>query len=392
VRPALALLAAVAFLGIAPSAPAVFPGANGLVLFTSDRSGQGDVFAVKPDGTGLRTLVGGPEREAQAAWSPDGRMVAFRRGPSHASDVWVANADGSGERRLTTSPAGRYSSQPAWSPDGRIVFRSDRDGDPDTWVMNADGSGQRVLLDLPGNQSYPTPSPDGRRIAYRSDADGDAEIWVADIDGAAPRALTANVLIDDSAPSWSPDGGRLAFERVAGGNTDVYVMDDQGAAETRLTDGSALDEGPVFSPDGRSIVFTTERDGGNSEIYVMRADGSDQHALSPSPAKEESPDWQAVGGPVAREPAVITLRVSPRRVTEDRIATLRFTARAERSGRIEPVAGATVRFGGLHATTDAQGRTTIRKLMRHPGLFTARASLRGHRSGVARVRVRRRSA
>jgi hypothetical protein len=164
-------------------------------------------------------------------------------------------------------------------------------------------------------------------------------------------------------------------------------MDANGGGVTRLTDLPALDEGPVFSPDGQSIAFTTERDAGNSEIYVMRADGSEQRALSPHPAREESPDWQAI--PAADELATIELRVTPRRVTEDRLATLRFTARVARSGRWEPVAGVTVRFAGLRATTDAGGRARIRKRMRNPGLFTARASLRGYRSGVARVRVRR---
>lgn len=384
----LLLIAAGAFFLTAAPTVAVFPGSNGLVLFTSDRSGAGDVLAVQPDGAGLRTLVGGPEQEAQAAWSPDGRMLAFRRGPNGASDIWVASADGVAERRLTTTPAGFYSSQPAWSADGRIFFRSNRDGDPDIWAMNPDGSDQRVLLDLPGDQRYPTPSPDGRLIAYRSDADGDAEIWVANVDNSRPRALTVNNLFD-SAPSWSADGRHLAFERAVDGNTDVYVMNAAGGAVTRLTDSPALDEGPVFSPDGDSIAFTSER-GANSEIYVMRADGSDQRPLAPSPAREESPDWQAVPRTsAAREPGAIVLRVAPKRVIEDRVATLRFTARAVLDGRLVPVAGATVRFAGLEATTDASGRATIRKLMRNRGLFTARVSLRGHRSGIARVRVRR---
>jgi Tol biopolymer transport system component len=378
-----AAAAVTAFLGLAAPTGAVFPGANGLVLFTSDRSAAGDILAAQPDGTGLHTVVGGPMQEAQAAWAPNGRIVAFRRGPNAASDVWVANADSSGQRRLTTTSAvNSYSSQPAWSPGGRIFFRSDRDGDPDIWVMNADGSDQRVLLDLPGDQRYPTPSPDGHRIAFRSDADGDAEIWVANIDGSSARRLTDNIEFD-SAPSWAPDSDRLAFERTVAGNTDVYVMDDQGHGVTRLTDSPALDEGPVFSPDAQLIAFTSERDGGNSEIYVMRADGSEQRALSPSPAREESPDWQTVS-----EPSTILLRVRPRRVREGRVATLHFTARAR--GRLEPVAGATVRFAGLRAKTDAQGRATIRKLMRKRGLFTAKASLRGHRSGIVRVRVVRR--
>lgn len=346
-----ALIAAAAALAwMAQPTAAVFPGTNGLVLFTSDRSGAGDILTVQPDGTGLRKVVGSPAQEAQAAWSPDGRRLAFRRGPNAASDIWVANADGSAQRRLTTTRSSFYSSQPAWSTDGRIFFRSNREGDPDIWVMNDDGSDQRPFLGLPGDQRYPTPSPDGRLIAYRSDVDGDAEIWVANMDGSQARALTANDEFD-SAPSWSPDGRRLAFERTVGGNTDVYVMDDRGLDVRRLTESPALDEGPAFSPDGESIVLTSERDAGNSEIYVMRADGTEQRALAPDPAREESPDWQAV---VPRgDLATIDLRVTPRRVTQHRLVTFRFQVRVARGGRWEQAPGATVRFAGACARRPA---------------------------------------
>jgi TolB protein len=386
-RALLPIAVVAALLSIAAPTGAVFPGANARVLFTSDRSGAGDIFTVRPDGTDLRTVIGGPAQEAQAAWSPDGRRIAFRRGPNAASEVWLANADGSGQRVLTNAPPSFYSSQPAWSPDGRVFFRSDRDGDADIWVVNADGSDEHQQLDLPGDQRYPTPSPDGRLIAYRSDADGDAEIWVSNIDGTQPRALTSNDLFD-SAPSWSPDGRRMAFERTVDGNTDVYVMDDDGGRVRRLTSTPALDEGPVFSPDAEFITFTTERDDGNSEIYVMRSDGSDQRPLSPNPAREESPDWQSI--PITDQLPKIDLQVRPRRATVDHVASLRFAARVMRGGSWEPLPGATVRFAGRKAKTGQDGRARIRKLMRRPGLFTARASLRGYRSGIARVRVRRR--
>ena len=97
-------------------------------------------------------------------WSPDGRKIAVvsgRHGPEN-SEIYVMNADGSGQRRLTRNAA--FDRAPAWSPDGRkIAFLRERDGKSGVYVMNADGSAQRRLtLDPP---SKPLP---GRRTGGRS--------------------------------------------------------------------------------------------------------------------------------------------------------------------------------------------------------------------------------
>ena len=87
------------------------------------------------------------------------------------------NADGSSPTRLTNT-GGRVSDpsyqsvdeNPAWSPDGRrIYFDSSRDGNLDVYVMNADGSGQTRLTESPALDAIPVPSPDGRSILFTSD-------------------------------------------------------------------------------------------------------------------------------------------------------------------------------------------------------------------------------
>ena len=128
------------------------------------------------------------------AWSPDGRKIAtvggFRRGsPFVTTEIYVMNADGSGQRRLTRSAGGN--GDPAWSPDGRrIAFRSTRDGNGEIYVMNADGSAQRRLTRNPANDGWFSWSPDGRKVVFVSDRDGSYEVYVMNANRSGQRRLT----------------------------------------------------------------------------------------------------------------------------------------------------------------------------------------------------------
>jgi TolB protein len=102
-----------------------------------------------------------------------------------------------------------------WSPDGtQIAFISDRDGDvmaygdvvglvPEVYVMNADGTGQTNLTNNPTADDEPAWSPDGSEIAFRSYRDGNHEIYVMDADGTGQTNLT-NDSASDIDHAWLP--------------------------------------------------------------------------------------------------------------------------------------------------------------------------------------------
>ena len=128
------------------------------------------------DGSGQSRLTNGsvPEcgQEWGAAWSPDGRKIAIVGNPmfpppagtpyTFASKIYVMNADGSGQRRLTGGTAD-FEESPAWSPDGRkIAFV--RDG---VYVVNADGSGERRLTRIRAAFRGLAWSPDGLKDRLR---------------------------------------------------------------------------------------------------------------------------------------------------------------------------------------------------------------------------------
>lgn len=137
------------------------------------------------------------------AWSPVGGRIAF----THNDDLYTANADGSQQVNLTNHPADE--SYFKWSPDGKsIAFISDRNGSAQLFVMNADGSGQRLLTDLPNCHGFHW-SPDSSRLTFVSDQEGNDEIYLINADGSGLTRLT-NYSGPDKNPSWQPLGNQSA--------------------------------------------------------------------------------------------------------------------------------------------------------------------------------------
>jgi Tol biopolymer transport system component len=113
------------------------------------------IWAVNADGTGTRLLAAGA---GQPEFSPDGRRIAFQRD----GDIWSMDADGSGQQRLTdTSEA---EGTPRWSPDGRRIAFARGSSPYQLYVMNADGSGEAQVAPSPAYD--PDWSPNGKTIAY----------------------------------------------------------------------------------------------------------------------------------------------------------------------------------------------------------------------------------
>ena len=146
---------------------------------------------------------------------------------------------------------------------------STRDGNAEIYVMNADGTGQTRLTINGAIDIHPAWSPDGTKLAFESNRDGNFEIYVMNADSTGQTRLTINGAID-SDPAWSPSGTKLAFDSNRDGPFRIYLMNANGSAQTARTSGRGDDIEPAWSPaDGSKIVFASTRNGGNLEIYVM---------------------------------------------------------------------------------------------------------------------------
>ncbi len=230
------------------------------IAFTSNRDGNYEIYTMYPDGSNLTRLTNNPaqdfvpawSRNITPAWSPDGSQIAFvsdRDGYYSMGnyEIYVMNADGSGQIRLTNDSA--WDGHPTWSPDGsQIAFTSWRDGKPQIYVMNADGTGLQRLTNL-ARDWEPAWSPDGSQIAFESNRDGNGEIYVMNADGSGQKRLTYIEGSDHWPPTWSPDSTRIAFTSDGADEVgDIYAMNADGSGLTRLTDDPAEDSFPAWQP------------------------------------------------------------------------------------------------------------------------------------------------
>ena len=161
--------------------------------------------------TGDVTVVAEGAIEPSVAWHPDGDRLVFSRRTraEHGSlvdDLFVVDADGADERRLTH---GQRTSAPTFGPEGdRLAFVATRDGTANVHVLGL-GTGDSTPVtgyegdvQITGLQWHP--ARDTLALA-RVDADGGRELVLYDLDTGASTALT-DPASDDRRPLWSPDG------------------------------------------------------------------------------------------------------------------------------------------------------------------------------------------
>jgi Tol biopolymer transport system component len=192
-----------------------------------------DVWRVERDGNHFHQITFDSGIDDQPTWAPDGHHIAWRSfRTQRLGDIWVMDEHGLSPVQLTFDPlpAVYDESHPAWSPDGaKIAYVSNAGGDVDIWIMNADGSNQVRLTNTPDFDTEPAWSPDGRRIVFRRSTAGvGSDLMIISPSGGTPTPLTLPG--EQRTPVWSPDGTRIFFtgQDSIPARTDIYSMKSDG--------------------------------------------------------------------------------------------------------------------------------------------------------------------
>jgi dipeptidyl aminopeptidase/acylaminoacyl peptidase len=269
--------------------------------------------------------------------SPDGKRVIYEQSRtnwdnnSFDTELWIADT-ATGERHLLTVRAGSSSSA-AWSPDGKwIAFLSDRPGaikdspggKRQLYVMPADGGDAQQITKMENGVSGFEWAPDSKRIAFaaegpepkamkdRKDYFGDyhvihadyemTHLWLIDVPqpdtaGRIAKATDPKLLTKgddfsvDGEFSFSPDGKRIAFsaqrdpDLISSFSSDIYTVTVADGAVKKVVDTPGPDTNPHWSPDGKQIAYSTANGAkyfyySDQRIAVVPADGGKPQVLT----------------------------------------------------------------------------------------------------------------
>jgi len=190
----------------------------------------------------------------------------------------------------------------SWLPDSRhIVFGGQVPGElggTHLWLADTVSNRLEAVTATPGNEAYPSVSPDGKRIVFTTE-DADFDLLEIPLNGSPVKPLLASSRVE-RIPVWAPDGGSFAFVSNRSGVEEVWLRSVKGDFERPIVsrgdfdDGLALIASLALSPDGQRIAY--QRSGGNFRIWISSVAGGAPVLLNGKEfAYEDHPTWSPDG-------------------------------------------------------------------------------------------------
>jgi len=272
------------------------------LIFQSTRSGSkcDQIYVMNADGSDQHMVSTGKGRTTCGYFLPEGKRILYASThlaseacPPEADhskgyvwavypgyDIFTANADGSGLKRITSADGYDAEATVNWKT-RKIVYTSMASGDLDLWEMNIDGSAKKQITHTYGYDGGAGFSHDGRKIVWRGNhptAPADKkkyadllhenltspmkmELFVADADGSNARQIT-NFGCASFAPTFSPDDRQILFasnkHACDSSKFELYVINTDGSGLRQVTRFGGFTSFPEFSPDGKKVAFVSD--------------------------------------------------------------------------------------------------------------------------------------
>jgi Tol biopolymer transport system component/imidazolonepropionase-like amidohydrolase len=227
----------------------------------------GDVYVMPASGGEARRIVGGMSFESQPRFSPDGRHIAFLSDRTGVENLWIANADGTEPKAVSsdgpTNDRPQIMSSPAWAPDGDYLIVSKQRAPEPTFALflyhRNGGTGLRI-----GSAPPPPPDPDSPEPPSRP----------------AKNRLGGVV---------SPDGRFIYYTERAGSFSynvrfplwQVIRFDRETGDTATITNAQGSAMRPVLSPDGKHMVYATRFETGTGLRVRELATGDERWLVHP---------------------------------------------------------------------------------------------------------------
>jgi Tol biopolymer transport system component len=209
--------------------------------------------------------------------SPNGAWIAFSSDRSGNQDIYRMQLEGGDLIRLTTDPSDDFVGRGGWSPDGtELAFQSMRTGNRDVFVMSADGGPAEQVTDDPAEDRMPTWSQGGTGLAWVRDGVGLYVISRTGSTGAWSEEQLLRAFSGGGRVTWSPRGRYIAYQ----GSDSLMVVDSESGERLLVRELPGLPGGVggcvlSWASDGNALYYVESATGSGATLWIMQVpDGS----------------------------------------------------------------------------------------------------------------------